>query len=241
MPHFEKMPYDNAQLLALYADLYAITRQPLAREMGTDLAGYMSRRMIAPEGGFYTAEDADVSGKEGETYLWTRAEITSVFGPADADRFMAFYELTPLPTEPTGPGVLRIRKDRPLSDKSRANLVRVLAELAPLRSKLLEVRSHRLQRRPGHCAADSSGRVTLELYAHGRVSLTTTRSSLTARPMPTRLGTTPIRSPQPAISPAGLRSGKIFGWRSDRTTYLPPSLDRTLSLTRRSHRHHLLD
>jgi uncharacterized protein len=147
-PHFEKMLYDNAQLLGLYADLYAITRQPLAREMAYDVAGYLTRRMTAPEGGFYTAEDADIGGKEGETYLWTRAEIANVLGPADADRFLAFYDLTPLPTEPVGPAgpsVMRIRKDQASSDKNRASLVHSLADLAPLRSRLLEVRNHRAQ------------------------------------------------------------------------------------------------
>ena len=89
VPHFEKMLYDNAQLIGLYADYYAITRQPLARDMAVDLAGYLARRMTAPEGGFYTAEDADIEGKEGESYLWTRAEIADVLGSADADRFFS--------------------------------------------------------------------------------------------------------------------------------------------------------
>ena len=98
VPHFEKMLYDNAQLIGLYADYYAITRQPLARDTAVDLAGYLARRMTAPDGGFYTAEDADIEGKEGESYLWTRAEITDVLGSADAERFFGLYELTPLPT-----------------------------------------------------------------------------------------------------------------------------------------------
>ena len=145
VPHFEKMLFDNAQLLGLYADLYAITRQPVAREMAADIAGYLSRRMMAPEGGFYTAEDADIDGKEGETYLWTKAEITNALGPADADRFLAFYDLTPLPTEPAGPGVMRIRKDQAPSNKNRSSFARALADLEPLRSKLLDTRNHRAQ------------------------------------------------------------------------------------------------
>jgi uncharacterized protein YyaL (SSP411 family) len=71
VPHFEKMLYDNAQLIGLYADYYAIARQPLARAMATDIAAYLTERMQAPKGGFYTAEDADIEGKEGETYVWT--------------------------------------------------------------------------------------------------------------------------------------------------------------------------
>ena len=145
IPHFEKMLYDNAQLIELYADYYAITRQPLGRDMAADLAGYLARRMTARDGGFYTAEDADIEGKEGESYLWTRAEVTSVLGSADADRFFALYELTPLPNEPNGPGVLRVRRDQIASEESRANLQRRVAELAPLRSKLLAVRDRRPQ------------------------------------------------------------------------------------------------
>jgi uncharacterized protein len=137
------MLYDNAQLIGLYADYYAITRQPLARDMAVDLAGYLARRMTAAEGGFYTAEDADIEGKEGETYLWTRAEITDALGSADADRFFSLYELTPLPDGPSGPGVLRIWRDQAATD--RRNLPRRIAEMAPLRAKLLEVRDRRPQ------------------------------------------------------------------------------------------------
>jgi uncharacterized protein YyaL (SSP411 family) len=145
VPHFEKMLYDNAQLLGLYADYYAITRQPLARDMAADIANYLARRMTAPEGGFYTAEDADIEGNEGKSYLWTRAEITDVLGSADADRFLGLYELTPLPNEPNGPGVLRIRRDQIVTKESRANLQGRVAELAPLRTKLLGVRNLRPQ------------------------------------------------------------------------------------------------
>jgi uncharacterized protein len=142
VPHFEKMLYDNAQLIGLYADYYAITRQPLARDMAVDLAGYLAGRMTALHGGFYTAEDADIEGKEGETYLWTRTEITDVLGPTEADRFFGLYELTPLPNEQNGPGVVRIRRDQIASEESLHDRV---AELAPLRTKLLEVRDRRLQ------------------------------------------------------------------------------------------------
>src|SRR5262249_3747986 len=143
VPHFEKMLYDNAQLIGLYADYYAITRQRLARDMAVDLAGYLARRMTAPDGGFYTAEDAEIDGKEGETYLWTRTEIADVLGPTDAERFFALYELTPLPDEPNGPGVLRIRRDQIAPEESRANVQERMAELAQLRDKLLEVRDQR--------------------------------------------------------------------------------------------------
>ena len=145
VPHFEKMLYDNAQLIGLYADYYAITRHPLARDTAVDIANYLARRMTAPEGGFYTAEDADIEGKEGETYLWTRAEIADALGSEDADRFFALYDLTPLPNEQSGRGVLRIRRDQTASEENRALLPRRIAELAPLRATLLEIRDRRQQ------------------------------------------------------------------------------------------------
>src|SRR5262245_14288666 len=148
VPHFEKMLYDNAQLIGLYADYYAITHEPLARAMAVDLAGYLARRMTAPDGGFYTAEDADINGNEGETYLWTRTEIADALGSTDAERFFELYELTPFPDEPNGPGVLRIRRDQLVSEESRANLQDRVAELAQLRDKLLKVRDQR--RQPPH-------------------------------------------------------------------------------------------
>jgi uncharacterized protein YyaL (SSP411 family) len=128
------MLYDNAQLIGLYADYYAITRQPLARDAAGDLAGYLVRRMTAQDGGFYTAEDADIEGKEGESYLWTRAEITDVLGSAKAERFFGLYELTPLQDEPKGPGVLRIRRDQIASEENRANLQGRVAEGQAARS-----------------------------------------------------------------------------------------------------------
>ena len=145
VPHFEKMLYDSAQLIGLYADYYAITRQPLAREMAVDIAGYLTRRMTAPEGGFYTAEDADIEGKEGETYIWNKAEITTVLGEADADHFFALYELTPLPNEASGAGVLRIRRNRTSLEDNGATALIALAEMAPLRAKLLAIRDRRPQ------------------------------------------------------------------------------------------------
>ena len=145
VPHFEKMLYDNAQLIGLYADDYAITREPLAHDMAVDLAGYLARRMTAQQGGFFTAEDAEIEGKEGETYLWTRDEIMDALGAVDADRFFAVYALMPLPSDPDGPGVLRIRRDLLDSKLNAASLSVKMTELAPLRAKLLNTRDKRRQ------------------------------------------------------------------------------------------------
>ena len=145
VPHFEKMLYDNAQLLRLYAEYFALTQQPLARAMAADIAGYLAASMTAPDGGFYTAEDADIDGKEGETYIWTKPEIVTALGVADADKFFELYELTPLPEEPSGPGVIRISQDRTDLQTNGASILGSIADLAPMRAKLLEIRNRRPQ------------------------------------------------------------------------------------------------
>ncbi len=145
VPHFEKMLYDNAQMLGVYADYYAIARRPLAREMAVSIVLYLSQRMTAPEGGFYTAEDAEVDGKEGVSYLWSRAEIAEALGGADAARFFSIYELTPLPEEPHGPGVLRVRRDRTAASGGPSKAEAIAGDTAPLRQKLLGVRDRRPQ------------------------------------------------------------------------------------------------
>jgi uncharacterized protein YyaL (SSP411 family) len=145
LPHFEKMLYDNAQLLSLFAEHYGITRQPLAGAMAVDIAWYLTGRMMSPDGGFYTAEDAEAEGREGETYLWTHAQIVELLGTAEAERFFALYELTPWPGDTRGRGVLRVRFDRSGTIKDQLEAQREVAALAPLRAKLLSARDRRRQ------------------------------------------------------------------------------------------------
>src|SRR5258706_10174361 len=96
IPHFEKMLCDNAQLLAIYARAFVLTGDPHYRIIATEVGDYLTKRMMAPEGGFYTAEDAAVNGNEGLSYLWTRQEIVAVLGDETAERFFGAYELTPM-------------------------------------------------------------------------------------------------------------------------------------------------
>ncbi len=150
VPHFEKMLYDNAQLLRLYAETYQITWDPLYKAVALELSNYFDREMSAPEGGLFTAQDAEVNREEGASYAWTRAEIVSILGAADAQRFFQVYDLT-LMARPRGQagmgdpvGVLRVRTD---FAKARGNaaLLQSLNELAALRARLLDVRNRRPQ------------------------------------------------------------------------------------------------
>lgn len=149
LPHFEKMLSDNAQLLELYARVYAVTRDPLYRSVALQTARYLERAMAAPGGGFYIAQDAQIHGVEGGGYVWTHGQITAALGPAEAKRFFKIYALTRLPN-PTAeeelngaiPGVLRVRVPIAATLKRAGfhSVATMLAALRPARAKLMAVR-----------------------------------------------------------------------------------------------------
>ncbi|MCS7018068.1 MAG: thioredoxin domain-containing protein [Cytophagales bacterium] len=79
VPHFEKMLYDNAQLISLYAEAYTATRLPLYKQVVAETIDFVQRELLSPEGGFYAALDADSEGMEGRFYIWTDREIEQAF------------------------------------------------------------------------------------------------------------------------------------------------------------------
>lgn len=91
VPHFEKMLYDQALLALAYLETYQATGQPLMAETAREIFTYVNRDLSAPEGGFYSAEDADSEGVEGLFYLWREEEIRRILGEAAAARFLTKY------------------------------------------------------------------------------------------------------------------------------------------------------
>ncbi len=91
VPHFEIMLYDNAMLAWCYVEAFAQTGQTRYAEVARGIFDFVLREMTSPQGGFYTALDAEVDGKEGLNYLWTPAEIEAVLGPEDAEFFNKVY------------------------------------------------------------------------------------------------------------------------------------------------------
>jgi uncharacterized protein YyaL (SSP411 family) len=90
--HFEKMLYDQAQLVSSYVDAYQTTHDEFYADITRRTCNYVLRDMTSPDGGFYSAEDADSEGVEGKFYVWTRAEIDKVVGDnTRSDVFCRYY------------------------------------------------------------------------------------------------------------------------------------------------------
>ena len=94
VPHFEKMLYDNALLAQAYTHAYQATGDPEFREVVEETLGFVLRELTAPEGGFYSAFDADSEGEEGKFYVWTPDEIDAVAGAEDGALVRLYHGVT---------------------------------------------------------------------------------------------------------------------------------------------------
>ncbi len=145
VPHFEKMLYDNAQLLHLYLDAYLVSGEARFADVARDIIRYVERDMTHPDGGFYSAEDADSEGHEGKFYCWTHGELSRLLTPEEFNVAVRYFGVTPAgnfvdhshPTPLAGQNVLSIvdptlrATDQPL--------------LAAARHKMFEARRHRIR------------------------------------------------------------------------------------------------
>ncbi len=94
VPHFEKMLYDNALLILAYCKAFSVTNNILYLEIAEKTADYILREMTSSEGGFFSAQDADIEGEEGKYYLFTPDEIIDVLGKADGEMFSCHFDIT---------------------------------------------------------------------------------------------------------------------------------------------------
>ncbi|GII77836.1 thioredoxin domain-containing protein [Sphaerisporangium rufum] len=126
VPHFEKMLYDNALLLRVYAHWWRASGSPLARRVALETAGWLLREMRTPEGGFASALDADSEGEEGRFYVWTPAQLREVLGAERGAFAAAAFGVTEEGTFEHGTSVLRLPADpddRNMLDDVRAELL----------------------------------------------------------------------------------------------------------------------
>ena len=93
VPHFEKMLYDNALLPIVYSEAYQITKDEFFANVVQKTLDYVIREMTSPEGVFYSAQDADTDGEEGQTFVWKKREIQEILGN-DSEIFCVYFDVT---------------------------------------------------------------------------------------------------------------------------------------------------
>ena len=143
VPHFEKMLYDNAQLAKVYLLAYQRTQKRLYRHVAEEIFEFMFREMTAPEGGFYSAIDAETDAEEGKYYVWTEKEIRDVLGKKQSKLLMKVYGVTK-GANFEGKNILYL--PTPISNVAREegkSEETLLAKLEPLKVKLLHAREKR--------------------------------------------------------------------------------------------------
>ncbi|MDQ0511173.1 thioredoxin domain-containing protein [Ancylobacter amanitiformis] len=136
VPHFEKMLYDNAQILELLALAYSGTQADLFRARAEETVGWLQREMLTDGGAFAASLDADSEGHEGRYYVWTLKQVLDALGPEDAEFFARHYDITPFGNWEGTSIPNRLKEvERSASDDLR---------LAMLRDKLLKLRETRV-------------------------------------------------------------------------------------------------
>jgi uncharacterized protein YyaL (SSP411 family) len=153
LPHFEKMLYDQALMILAYTETFQATGDPFYRRVTKELITYVIRDMKSPDGGFYSAEDADSEGEEGLFYLWKLDEFNEVLGEEQGGLFSQILNLKAdgnyydeATKAKTGRNILYLKKD--LSDHAReqdhpANDLHKSWE--ENRQKLFETRKNRIR------------------------------------------------------------------------------------------------
>ncbi|WP_400193862.1 thioredoxin domain-containing protein [Hymenobacter sp. B81] len=145
VPHFEKMLYDNGQLVSLYAEAYQVTQDEHYRAVVQQTVAFVQRELLSPEGGFYASLDADSEGEEGRFYVFTLAELYDVLGD-EASLAADYYQCTALGNWEHGRNVLHRRQSD--TDFAAAHQLApgVVAELVRgWQQRLLAYRSRRVR------------------------------------------------------------------------------------------------
>ena len=137
VPHFEKMLYDNAQLLELLAIAYQRTGKPLYRQRARETVAWLEREMTTAEGAFCASLDADSEGEEGKFYVWSHDEVIGHLGIEDGEFFARHYDVTPAAISKATTSSIGSNRCRAATPTKRGSPV--------LRAKLLAVRATRVR------------------------------------------------------------------------------------------------
>lgn len=146
-PHFEKMLYDNAQLVTLYSLAFQATKNPLYKQIVFETLAFIEREMTSGEGAFYSALDADSEGIEGKFYVWTKEELQSVL----KERFNLFADYFNINErglwEHDNYILLRHESDEVVAANHNISVPELQKIISGIKNELLEIRGKRI--RPG--------------------------------------------------------------------------------------------
>jgi uncharacterized protein YyaL (SSP411 family) len=144
IPHFEKMLYDNGQLVSLYTHAYQVTHDPLYKKVIVETLQFVKKELTSEEGGFYSSLNADSEGEEGKFYVWTKSEIIKILNPNAANVFTEYYQVTDSGNWENGKNILRptLEEDKFIvQDKFPNESEKILEEAG---AALLQVRNKRV-------------------------------------------------------------------------------------------------
>ncbi len=144
VPHFEKMLYDNAQLARVYLEAYQVTAERSFLDTATDVLEWMLREMRDPDGGFYSAQDADTPDGEGYYYTWTPSEVAAVVGEKESRLLDEFFGVSAEGNFEGGRSILHVNSslDR-LASKNGVDVETAKKILSEAKAKLFVARQTR--------------------------------------------------------------------------------------------------
>jgi uncharacterized protein YyaL (SSP411 family) len=148
VPHFEKMLYDNGQLISLYAEAYQYSKSILFKEIAEETIAWLEGEMMSAEGLFYAALDADSEGVEGKFYIWSKAEFDAILGE-DGDLLTDYFNITEEGNWEEEQTNILLRKftEEEYAEVKGISVVELLQKIKTAKAKLLQERGKRV--RPG--------------------------------------------------------------------------------------------
>jgi len=145
VPHFEKMLYDNAQLVSLYSEAYQFNKNPLYKNVVYETLEFIQREMTSPEGAFYSALDADSEGEEGKYYVWTVEELQPILRE-DMKVFADYFNVNEIGFwEEENYILLRKQSDSEIAKRFGLEIHELQNKISGIKTKLLAIRERRIK------------------------------------------------------------------------------------------------
>jgi len=145
VPHFEKMLYDNAQLVSLYASAYQLTKKPLYKSIVYETLEFVKRELMSKEGGFYSSLDADSEGEEGKYYVWKKEELQKILGN-DAALVIDYFSVTDKGNWENGNNILlQTTSDKKIAEKFKITEAELSKRILAAKKIILKAKSKRVR------------------------------------------------------------------------------------------------